>query len=180
MLPMQGSAASAAVSLAWAIVQHSLCLGNVNKTATCSFHKVGKCKLGAQCRHAHTEDALHKTPMETPTYQQLGLASFKQQTHRERMQTSPASVDSTSNRRSLASSKAKKTLHLTSMSMDFDQHHLASMCMASNQHAQSMSMSMDFAGLYHHPTRLRSSENQAASMGMDNDRSEYLGQQDDE
>jgi len=109
---------------------------------------------------ADTEDALQKTPMEPPTYQQPGSASFKQQAHRERMQTSPASVDSTSNPVSLELPKARKTSHLASMSTDFDQHHPASMCMETNQHAQSMSMdmpqypmsmSMDFDGRYLHP-----------------------------
>jgi len=113
---------------------------NFYKMAMCNFHKFGKCKLRVHCRHAYTEDALHKTPMEAPTYQQPGWASFKQQAHGERMQTPPVSVDRTSNRGSLALSKARKASHLASISMDFDQQHPASMCMESNQHAQSMSM----------------------------------------
>jgi len=123
------------------------------KTAMC---RVGKCKLGAHCRHVHTEDALQKTWMEPPTYQQTGSASFNQQAHRQsdldldpevsnswgRMQTSPASADSTSNCRSPASPKTRKTSHLASMSMDFDRHHPASMCIDSNQHAQSISVDL--------------------------------------
>jgi len=126
------------------------------KAAMCGLHKVGKCKLGTHCRHAHIEDALHKPPMEPPTYQQPGSASFQRHAHRQsdldldsevsnswgRMQTSPANVNSTSNRRSPASPNARKTSHMASMNMDFDQRHLAIMCMDSNQHAQSLIMDL--------------------------------------
>jgi len=173
------------------------------KTTMCTFHKVGKCKLGTLCRHAHTEDELYTNQVEPTAGQQLGSANPKRQANPQkprsrmmtqepcigvqhshdvsnledseedlgfeassswgRMQTTPASVNMTGNRKYPVLPEAWQTSYLASMSMDLPQYPASS--------------SMDLDGQY--PTRLSSSGNQAASKGMDNDMLEYLRQEDE-